>query len=263
MKSVTDLEQVIAEMEAITELEKKQRNCSSMSGSGQENGEPSPGGGNGKTDNIWVKRLATDDSHIWLKREKKLTKSVKFSEGKLRSASRSYKEKQSPAKVILKNQRSLSTEAPPKSPSHFLNKNGDMSDLVKYPCGSQTSNHLDSEFYGTNRSLSEISRTSSDNARTVSVRSTSSSNDELQMKQRISTEHSSERNLELSDFCVSNGSPYFLIFLNVSLKFFTHLYFISNCAFLMKTMLQRAAVDDNGFSFAETFTASVFHSINN
>ena len=207
LNSVAELEKVIAEMEAITELEKKQRNSS---GGSLENGktrlesDSSSFGIPSKTGDIWVKRLANGDDQIWLKRDPVGSNKVKFKEPKLRSASLSFPIKESPAKLHLKNnsQKLVASDKHKSMPqAHDQNCSPRMN-----PCG--TSLHA-CEFYGTNSSLSETHRRSYIDA-TESSRSHSSSSftDNPAHQTRLSSEHFQLVSSEFLNFVHINNGNY-------------------------------------------------------
>jgi len=221
--SVSELENIIAEMEAITEFEKKQRNLSSVSGSSQENGDARLGPDSFNSGNqigngdIWVKRLAKDDDQIWLKQNQVVsnagTNKVRFKEPKFRSTSLSLPSEQPPKKLYLKNQQTLDF-----SPKHnsVLQAENNIHGLRTNPCG--TPHHL-SEFYGTNSCLSETSRRScSDAAESSRTRSISSSTDNSTSQIHLSpAERSPFLNLEFSQFSpISNGKCNKAVLLNES-----------------------------------------------
>ena len=76
-KSFVELEEVIAEMEALIEVEKRERNSNSVGGSSQESGESSSESRSitrrKMADEIWIKKVKSCDD-VWQKRDSKTEK---------------------------------------------------------------------------------------------------------------------------------------------------------------------------------------------
>ena len=194
LNSVAELEEVIAEMEAITEFEKKQRNSSSMNGSSQENGFGSDSfhsGTQNRNGDVWVKRLAKGEDQIWLKRDPVVinggSNCVKFKDSKFRGP---------PKKLYLKKHQTLDLSRKHNSTSQAENN---IKGPRTNPCGAPR--HL-TEFYGTNSGLSKVTRRSySDTIGSSRSRIISDSSDNSNYQLRLK---SSER----SPFCSSEFSDF-------------------------------------------------------